>query len=296
MKKILIVFLVAMLSACSNSKPILKIGLVADPQYADKATVGKRNYKESVWKLEQAVDTFNSNKVDFVQTLGDVIDEHWASFDAILPVYEKLNNSIGNYHALGNHDYSIDSIHTDELLSRLKMPDYYYSYEKSGWRFIVLDATDYAYYSNVVHNRAISKINAFFDKSEGNNNHYPWNGAIGTEQQMWLKTELEKAKKNREKVILFSHLPIRPLENSHNLWNDHEIAELIEKYSNVVAFINGHNHAGNYQLKNGVHYVTMFGMVDTDISSFGILKIYDEILEIQGFGHQENLSLKIESD
>jgi hypothetical protein len=39
----------------------------------------------------------------------------------------------------------------EELSTRLSMPNIYYSYQEKGWRFIVLDAIDYAYYSNALH-------------------------------------------------------------------------------------------------------------------------------------------------
>ena len=56
--------MIIILSSCSDREPILKIGLVADPQYADKPTVGKRYYRESLWKLKEAIDTFNYNNVE----------------------------------------------------------------------------------------------------------------------------------------------------------------------------------------------------------------------------------------
>ena len=103
---------------------MLKIGLMADPQYADKPIKGERYYRESLWKLEEAIDAFNDEEVDFVQSLGDIIDDEWSSFDAILPIYNKLNPGIESYHLLGNHDFSVDSIHLTGLLEKLSMPNY----------------------------------------------------------------------------------------------------------------------------------------------------------------------------
>ena len=47
------------LGSCSQTEPVLKIGLVADPQYADKPVAGKRFYRETLWKLEEAIDNLN---------------------------------------------------------------------------------------------------------------------------------------------------------------------------------------------------------------------------------------------
>ena len=290
----LLIISIFLLSSCSDKEPILKVGLVADPQYADKPTAGKRYYRESIWKLEEAIDTFNYYRVDFVQNLGDIIDIEWESFDSILPVYDKLNRDIDNYQLLGNHDFSIDSTHMNDLLDKLSMPDYYYSYSKKGWRFIVLDATDYAYYSNPLHNHDINRVNFYYENIKEKPNQRPWNGAIGEEQQNWLKQELDSANLLDQKVILFSHLPLRPQDNPHNLWNDFEIINIIEDSPEVVAFINGHNHAGNYVYKNGIHYITVSGMVDTRISSYGILELYSDSAVLQGYGNQKTLHLKME--
>jgi manganese-dependent ADP-ribose/CDP-alcohol diphosphatase len=291
----LITILIA-LSSCSKTEPILKIGLVADPQYADKPTKGKRYYSESLLKLEEAIDTFNYEDVDFVQNLGDIIEVEWASYDSIMPIYHKLKPGIENYQLLGNHDFSIDKTRMKNLLEKLSMPSYYYSYVKNGWRFIVLDATDYSYYSNSLHNHDTNQIDSYYENTIEKSNHYRWNSAIGMEQQKWLEEQLNSAKTLNQKVILFSHLPLRPKGNIHNLWNDHEIISLIENSSNVVAFINGHNHSGDYIFKNGVHYITIFGMVDTMISSYGILEIYQDSLILKGYGNQQQMVLNIFSD
>jgi manganese-dependent ADP-ribose/CDP-alcohol diphosphatase len=54
-----------------------------------------------------------------VQNLGDIIDVEWESYDAVLPIYEKLKPGIKNYHLLGNHEFSIDTTHFKDILKRL---------------------------------------------------------------------------------------------------------------------------------------------------------------------------------
>jgi len=288
---LLLLITIIALSSCSQQKPILKIGLVADPQYANKSVKGERYYKESLWKLKEAIVTFNNNNVDFVQNLGDVIDVEWNSYDSINPIYQNLKSDIQNYHLLGNHDFAVDSFHFEKLLETLSMPDYYYSYVKKGWRFIVLDATDYAYFSNSLHKHDINLVNSYFNNASENSNKYQWNSAIGEKQQNWLRQELDSAELLHQEVIVFSHMPVRPLGNAHNLWNDYEIIKIIENSSNVVAYINGHNHAGDYVFKNGIHYITISGMVETMISSYGLLEIFTDSLLLRGYGSQKTLRL-----
>ena len=289
----LLISTLILLGSCSKKQPYLKVGLIADPQYANKSTSGKRHYKETLWKLEEAIDTFNHHNIDFVQNLGDIIDVEWESYDAVLPIYEKLKPGIKNYHLLGNHEFSIDTTHFKDILKRLSMPNDYYSYFKNGWRFIVLDATDFSYYANVLHDHDIGEIDLYFEKTKGQSNSHRWNSAIGSAQQNWLKQELEDARSLNQKVVLFSHMPLRPKDDPHNLWNGQEIINIIENSSNVVAFINGHNHSGGHVLKNGIHYITVFGMVDTQISSYGILEFYKDSLRLLGYGNQKNIRIKL---
>ena len=172
------------------------------------------------------------------------------------------------------------------------MTNYYSSYSKKGWRFIVLDATDYSYFSNALQDHDIRQIDLYFKNTKDQLNNYRWNSAIGIKQQNWLKKELDNARFLDQRIILFSHMPLRPKDDPHNLWNNHEIIDIIEESSDVIAFINGHNHAGNHVFKNGIHYITVFGMVDTKISSYGILEFYKDSLRLRGYGNQKNISIK----
>jgi len=288
-----LITIIILQTSYSQTGPMLSIGLVADPQYADNPAAGKRYYRESLWKLKEAIVTFNAEDVDFVQNLGDIIDKGWESYDSILPVYQHLNSGIENYHLLGNHDFAVDSSHLADLLETLSMPDYYYSYVKKAWRFIVLDATDYSYFSNSLHKHDTNQINSYYNNTEGKSNHYRWNSAVGEKQQNWLKQELDSARSLKQKVIVFSHMPLRPLNTAENLWDNEEIIDIIESSPNVMAFINGHNHAGDYVFKNGIHYITIFGMVDTMINSYGILEIYNNRLVLKGYGNQKSFNLTI---
>ena len=68
---------------------------------------------------------------------------------------------------------------------------------------------------------------------------------------------------------------------------------MIESFSCVKAYINGHNHKGNYGLKSGVHYLTIQGMVDTEETSYAKVKVYDDRLELKGFGREGDRQMVI---
>jgi len=288
-----LIAIVLLQSSFSQTEPVLKIGLVADPQYANKLAVGSREYRESCRKLEEAIDTFNEQGVDFVQNLGDIIDGDWENYDSIIPVYRELDPDIENHHLLGNHDFAIDSSRLTSLLETLSMPGYYYSNVREGWRFVVLDATDYAFYSQVLHGHSIDQVESYYDAVRSQPNHFTWNSAIGPEQQNWLKQQLDSAGLLGQKVIIFSHMPVRPLGREENLWNDYEIIGIIENHPQVVAYINGHNHQGDYILKNGIHYITIHGMVEVGSNSYGILEIFKDYMILKGFGNQETIRMSL---
>lgn len=56
--------------------------------------------------------------------------------------------------------------------------------------------------------------------------------------------------------------------------------------------MNGHNHAGNYVFQNGIHFVNLKGMVETEKeNAFSVITFSDEKIEIEGFGREENRNL-----
>ena len=57
--------------------------------------------------------------------------------------------------------------------------------------------------------------------------------------------------------------------------------------------MNGHNHAGNYGEKNGIHYLTLKAMVDTEENAYAVMQVFDDRLEMSGFGREKDRSLKL---
>ena len=107
-----------------------------------------------------------------------------------------------------------------------------------------------------------------------------------------FESKLKAATKAKERVMLFCHFPVHPA-NVHNLWNHSAITELLAKYPCVTAYLNGHNHAGNYGEKNGIHYLSLKGMVDTEKNSYSVMEVHADRLILKGFGRQENREMKL---
>ncbi len=219
----------------------------------------------------------------YVMHLGDFIDRDWESFDVVSPIYQQLR--FPALHVLGNHDFSVADERKKQVPKKMGLPARYYAFKVHDWRFVVLDGNDISFHAHPPNSRNYRFAEAYYLNKKITTPK--WNGAIGRRQLSWLKKTLARATRRNEKVILFSHFPIFP-ENVHNLWNAQELLGLIEEYPCVKACLNGHNHAGNYAEKNGKHFVTLKGMVDTDETAYAVVKVDEAVIQITGFGREES--------
>lgn len=263
-------------------------GAIADCQYSSAQDSGLRKYSLSESKLKTCVTHLNTMNLEFVIHLGDLIDENYNSFDVVQPIYDRLN--MPKYHVLGNHDFEVEDNKKEMVYKKLGMPSKYYDFAIKGWRFVILDGNDISFHAYAKNSEKYIKAIEYYEQETIKSPE--WNGAIGLEQLSWLRIVLEKASRKSENVVLFSHFPIYP-DDVHNLWNAQQIIELIEHYPNVKAYINGHNHAGNYAIKNGVHYITLKGMVETEKTSYAIVNVYADQIEIIGYGREESRIMTI---
>jgi hypothetical protein len=71
------------------------------------------------------------------------------------------------------------------------------------------------------------------------------------------------------------------------------VIALLEEFSCVKAYINGHNHKGKYGMKKGIHYLTCKGMVDTDESAYSIFRLQNDKIDVIGFGRESDRLLEI---
>lgn len=279
------------LSECSD-EPLFKIGLIADPQYCDCEPGSVRYFRETLWKLPEAVDSMNKYQVDFVVTLGDLVDQFYESYDAIKPFYDNLE--MPYYHLLGNHEfYEITNEQMTTLTVRYNMPGYYYDFSYNGWRFIVLDGTELAEYSRYLHPELAAEGDSVWNSVQGQIIAETWNGGISKAQQLWMRSKIEEAASQEQNVILFCHFTLYPEGIQNSLWNKEEIISLLNDYPNVIAYINGHTHEGSYGFKSPIHYIGLKAMVDTpDKNSFAILEVYPKELRIKGFGNISDSTFK----
>lgn len=197
------------------------------------------------------------DKPDFIVNGGDSImdamkaekpkvQEQWDVWNRVL----NDENRLPIYHVIGNHDtwgwqLKDESIKSDPLydkgwvIQQHKMPGAYYSFEKSNWKFFVLDS------------------------AHENNGGYI---AKSTEAQTaWLEDELKKTSSDQH-ICFLSHIPIVSFcaalfadENQPNgdwkisralLHTDaRKLTSLFSNYKNIRCCLSGHIH-----LQDAVEY------------------------------------------
>lgn len=274
-----------------QAKPLARLGLVADAQFADVEPMGTRFYRQSIGKLQTAVEDFNRQELDLCVHLGDLIDRKWESFDEVRKPLAKLRHPI--MHLFGNHDFDVLDELKEKVPGKMSLDQRYSFRDLAGFRLFFLDTTDVSVYSRAADSAETAR--GKWELKRLQEAKVPqaqvWNSAIGPGQLAWLKAGCAEAAGKGLKAVLFAHHPVFPT-NQHNLWNDAAILELVEQNRNIVAWLNGHNHAGDFGTKAGVPYVTLKGMVETvDTTAYAFADLHPDRLVLRGVGREPSREL-----
>lgn len=294
MKKIFLL-LILFVGGCyyqPAEKSEITIGIVTDVQYCPCEPNNIRFYNNSLAKLDSCIKYFNSANVDFVAHLGDAIDRDFNNFDVVLPRF--MNSTAPVYFVLGNHEFSVEEEYKTQVVSKLKMKNDYYTISKDDWLFIFLNGNDLSFRTpqDSLQKAERDSLYAKLIRT-GRCNTGKANGGLGSEQLGWLKNHLEEADMKQKKVIVMCHFPIYPVA-CHSLFNDEELTALLTNYKCVKAYFCGHNHAGGYALKDGIHFINFKGMVDTETSpAFAKVTLTQDSLLVEGRGREQSRRLKI---
>jgi manganese-dependent ADP-ribose/CDP-alcohol diphosphatase len=287
-----------MMAGCATQSKPLTFSVIADVQYADKDTKDGRYYRNSLSGLVSFVQQCNQQHVDFAIQLGDLIDggdNAGRELDCVLTVYDKLN--CPHYHVLGNHDF--EGIGRRKLLKRLGLERGYYTFEKKGVRFIVLDTQDIAIQGgwpkdSAQYKKSEEVLQTLTEQKKPNAQLY--NGGLGNKQLVWLDEVLENAEKKNQDVIVFGHLPLWPDTDRHIAWNAAEVRKIFERYGCVRAYLCGHVHFSGYAMQNGIHYLTLPAAVnDSSGKTWATVQIWPDKVEIKGTGNVEDKILMFEN-
>lgn len=246
----------------------IRIGLVTDVHYADKPSIGKRSYRDSLKKLDAAVAAFNEAKADFVVELGDFIDEaptveaEIGYTRAINAVFEKFRGP--RHYVVGNHDAW--SLTKPQFLEACGAKAAHYSFDCGGFHFVVLDAC------------------------------YSANGtAYGSKKVKWTDTEIPPferdwlaadLKATDKKTVCFIHQKLDATDR-HCVKSAPDVRKILEESGKVLAVFQGHAHTNDLVVINAIRYWTLSAMVQTP-GAYSLLEIKpDNSLRLTGFrGHK----------
>lgn len=273
----------------------LRLGIIADPQYADLDPDRERDryFRNSLDKLGEAVEHFNSRNLDAVVVLGDLIDRGWENYPPVLDLLETLQAP--RILLPGNHDFMVDPARLPQVYAKLGMPAPYHAVRIKGLRLLVTDGNEISLFAPPEGDprriEAEQRLSAL--RVENAPNAHRWNAGISDRQMTWVADQLAAAEQSGEDIILLGHYPIYP-PSDHALWNAEALSGLIAGAPAALAYLCGHQHTGNYGQKNGVHFVNFRGMVDTEHqNAFAVLCVLDDRIEISGHGREPDRSLQL---
>lgn len=279
----------------TSSFPILRFGVIADPQYAPVPPHPSldRHYAKSLAKLSAALAFFEAEELDFIVTLGDLIDHGFENFEPVLKVYGESRHS--NLLLPGNHDFAVAEDRLGEVHGLLGMPAPYHDLVVNGVRLIIIDGNEVSTFAPPPGDPRRGQANARLAAltASGAPNAMAWNAGISETQFTWLEQRLQLAHANGERAIVLGHYPLHPFTD-HSLWDAPRVSKLIADAPAAIAYLCGHYHAGNYGELAGTHFVNFKGMVDTaDENAFATVSVYEDRIEIEGFGREQSRMLAL---
>jgi alkaline phosphatase len=256
-----------------ENSPGPRVGLVTDLHYADKAPAGHRFYRESLVKLEEAARKFEQEKVSFVVELGDLIDAA-GDVDVELSYLKRINREFSaicddRHYVLGNH--CVDTLTKDEFLGSVEQKQSYYSFDRDGIHFLVLDAC----------------FRSDGQPYQRKNSH--WTDAnIPAAELDWLEKDLNG---NDKPVIVFAHQRL-DVSNSHGVKNNADVRKVLEANGRVLAVFQGHSHRNDLKEINGIHYCTLVAMIEgsgAENNGYSLMEIEPNgTIRLTGFRNQKS--------
>ena len=221
--------------AGSKKKRILRIAHITDVHMRPELNAPDR--------FRQCMKEIKKHKIDFFLNGGDTIfaadygnitrdrvEAQWA-------IWKELRNELSEYEmhsCLGNHDMwwaapdKQDAMYgKPHVVKQLNIPNRYYSFQKQGWHFVILDSNN----SNA--------------------------GSLDPEQRTWLEVDLAALAKGTP-VLCLSHYPIlgvSTIMEGGNHTDSRYITDLFYQHKDKkITCLSGHIHLLDAAEYNGVHY------------------------------------------
>jgi alkaline phosphatase len=262
----------------NDDEPVLRIGLLTDLHYADRAPNGTRHYRETPRKVVAAAKQLRQPSVELVFELGDLIDSADTlerELEYARTIHKQLQELPGRKHyVLGNH--CVSRLTKEEFLAAVQQESAHYSFDAGSFHFVVLDAC----YRN--------------DGEPYGRENFVWTDAnIPAQQLTWLQDDLARTKLP---TLVFVHQRL-DVSDDYGIKNAPAVRDVLEKSRNVLAVMQGHNHKNDYRDIGGIHYVSLQAMVEgnqTTDNAFACAELYaDRRIKLTGFANQKSYSFPV---
>lgn len=216
-------------------KKVLRIAHITDVHIRPEYNAPQR--------FRRCMEEIKKHKIDFFLNGGDSIyaadygnitrervNEQWN-------IWKQLREELGSYEmysCLGNHDMWWSAPDKEDpmygkpyVVKQLEIQNRYYSFDKSGWHFVILDS---------------------------NNNNA---GSLDAEQRKWLENDLGGLSPQTP-VLCMSHYPIlgvSTIMEGGNHTDSRYITDLFYKHKDKkITCLSGHIHLRDVAEYDGVHY------------------------------------------
>lgn len=255
----------------------LRVGLVTDLHYADKPPAGTRHYRETLAKLEESATQFERDEPAFLVELGDLIDAA-DSVEVEQRYLKTVNREFSEickdrHYVLGNH--CVDTLKKEEFLEEVGQEKSYYSFDRGGYHFAVLDSCFRA--DGVPYARK----------------NFNWTDAnLPAAELEWLEADLKATKKQ---VIVFAHQRLDE-SNGYSVKNSAAVRKILESSGKVLAVFQGHSHQNEINEIGGIHYCTLVAMVEgsgAENNGYSLMEIEPGgTIRLTGFRKQDDYTWK----
>jgi predicted phosphodiesterase len=195
-------------------------------------------HKDIMYDADERLSVFikkaSESEPDFIIQLGDFCRPYEYNVP-FLGIWNKFQGE--KHHVLGNHETD-GGFTREESIRFLGSPARYYSFDKNGFHFIVLDGND---------------VNPSPEKASG----YP--RYIGEEQKNWLIKDLKMTKNH---VVIFSHQSLEGdgIENRIEIRKIFEDENKTSGFKKIIVCFSGHHHTDYATEINGINYVQINSM------------------------------------
>lgn len=257
----------------SAAERAVRFALLTDLHYADKKPAGSRFYRETLTKLAEAIEQFDRQQPQMLVELGDLVDAA-DSVEVELGYVRRINREVTSicaerHYVLGNH--CVYTLKKDEFLGAVEQEKSYYSFDKGGFHFVVLDSCF---------------------RSDGvpyGRKNFQWTDTnIPAGEIEWLKADLAATP---HKAVVLAHQRL-DVSDVYGVKNGPLVRKVLEESDKVLAVFQGHSHENDYHEIAGIHYCTLAAMIEgsgPENNGYSVVDIArDGTIRLQGFRRQQS--------